>query len=399
MKSKKLHLSMLMYFQLCVVGAYMPILSIYFREYIGLNGLQTGIILSMAAIPSILSPFISAWIVDRVITSRRFLALSHIISAALIMTLSFEKSFPNVLITYLIYTIFQVPTSALVTTLVFHNMEDRNTFGSIRLWGTIGWISAGWIISIIWKFNSGIENMPLALRLSALFSLIVVLLTLKLPKLKLDRDKKVSIIPHEAIAVVKNPEIMLLFIMVFIVATADKFISYGMPVFLNSNGIPQSNIMILLSIGQYSEIFLLLFLSKFIKRLGFKNIFILGLSIEIFRYVVFWLNGPLALTITGIAVHGFIYAFFYASASIYLDHFTDETSRGGVHQLFTLTYLGGASLVGNIFAGFCADHFMVEGLINFKIFWLIPGIMAISTLLILGLRMKRITAHDTPKTI
>lgn len=388
-----------MYFQLCVVGAYMPILSIYFREYLGLNGIQTGVLLSMAAIPSILSPFISAWIVDRVITSRRFLALSHIISAILIMVLSYEKSFSIVLITYLIYTIFQVPTSALVTTLVFHNMEDRNSFGSIRLWGTIGWISAGWIISIIWKFNSGIENMPLALRLSSLFSLIVVFLTLKLPKLKLDRDKKVSIIPHEAIAVVKKPEIILLFALVFFTATADKFITYGMPVFLNSNGIPQEKMMVLLSIGQYSEIFLLLFLSKVIKKLGFKNIFILGLSIEIFRYVVFWLNGPLTLTITGIAVHGFIYAFFYAAASIYLDHFTDETSRGGVHQLFTLTYLGGASLVGNLFAGFCADHFMVEGLINFKIFWLIPGLMATTTLLVLAIKMRRITNHDTLKTL
>lgn len=396
MKTKKLHLSLLMFFQLTVIGAYMPILSIYFRDYIGLTGFQAGIILSMSAIPSILSPFISAWIVDRVITSRRFLALSHIISAILITFLSFQTSYPVVLITYLIYTIFQVPTAALVNALVFHNMVDRNSFGAIRLWGTVGWVAAGWIVSLTWKFMPGLENMPIALRLSALFSLIVVFLTLKLPRLKLDKDKKVSIFPHEAIEVVKKPEVLLLFLLVFIIATADKYLGYGMPFFLSKNGIAQDKMMILLSLGQFSEIILLLTLSKFIMKWGFKNLFLIGLSAEILRFFLFWIDGPLIFTIAGIAIHGVIYAFFYAAASIYLDHFSDDISRGGAHQLFSLTYVGGAGLLGNIFAGYCADHFMIDGIINFKIFWLIPGLASLVTIIILALRMKRISRHDLP---
>ena len=68
MKSKRLHLSLLMFFQLCVVGTYVPILSMYLKVYLGFSGIQTGIILSLASIPSIIIPFLSAWIVDRIIT-------------------------------------------------------------------------------------------------------------------------------------------------------------------------------------------------------------------------------------------------------------------------------------------------------------------------------------------
>lgn len=394
MKTRKLHLSLLMFFQLAVVGAYMPILSIYFKDYLGLSSLQIGIILSIASIPSILAPFISTWIVDRIITSRRFLAISHLIAAILITIISFQKNYSTVLLLYFIYTIFQIPTSALVTALVFHNIKDRNIFGTIRLWGTIGWISAGWIVSFIWKFMGGLENMPLALRLSALFSIIVVLLTLKLPKLKLDHKKKVTILPQEAITVLLKPEIILLFILVLIGATADKFVVYGMPIFLKDLGILQENMLIILSFSQLTEIFMLLILSKIIKSIGFKNIFTLGLTLSIARYLILWLNGPLLLTVLGISLHGFVYALFYSAASIYLDNFTDNKSRAGVHQLFSLTYIGIAGFIGNILAGNIAENFQYNGLVNFKIFWFIPGIMSIVTLFVLTLKMRRITTKS-----
>lgn len=390
MKSKKLHLSLLIFFQLCVVGTYVPILSMYLKEYLGFSGIQTGIILSLASIPSIIIPFLSAWIVDRIITSRKFLTYCHIGSAILLLLLSIEKSYIAVLVTYFSYTILLVPTFALVNALIFHNMEDSNNFGSIRVWGTIGWVMSGWLTGFLMNLDSGNQNMPFILQLSTLFSVVVIILTLKLPKLKLDRSKKGSILPREAFNVIKKPKVLFIYILIFISATTDKFITFGMPLFLNDIGIKQSNIILFLSIGQISEIIMLFTLAAVIIKMGFKKIFIFALILQVLRYTIFYINGPFPLTVLGIFLHGFIFTFFYAAATIYMDNFSDIKSRGGVHQLLTLVQVGLAGLLGNFFAGYMADKFAIDGDINFKIFWMVPVIISLCTLLALAILMKRV---------
>ena len=66
-------------------------------------------------------------------------------------------------------------------------MEDRNSYAGIRFWGTIGWILAGLLMSFIWKLTPGEANLPLALQLSALFTVFIIIIALKLPKLELHK--------------------------------------------------------------------------------------------------------------------------------------------------------------------------------------------------------------------
>lgn len=388
MKTRKLHLSLLMFFQLCVVGAISPILSVYFKDYLGFTGIQVGVILSLASIPSILSPFFSSWIVDRFITSRQFLALCQFLAAILMGLMSIFKEYEFVLITYFIYMILLVPTFALVNTLVFHNTEEAESFGFIRVWGTIGWVVAGWIVSFIWKTTEGPDNMRFAPWLSSIFSFIVVFLTLKLPKLKLDKSKVVSIIPKEAFKIIVKPEVMLLLLTVFISACADKFYFYGTPLYLKSIGVAQDNVLIVLSLGQAPEVIMLFILGGMIKKLGFKKIYLLALFMQILRFLIFSLGLSPALTFIGVSLNGFIYALFYAGSTINLDIYTDSSTRGGVHQLFSLVTVGIAGFTGNLLAGWFADNFSSMGKIDFTMFWKAPLILSIITLLIVAL-LKR----------
>lgn len=390
MKSKKLHLSLLTFFQLCVAGSFIPIISMYLMEYLKFSAIQVGVILSIASIPSIIAPIVSSFLIDRIITSRKFLIICHIGGAIFITLLSFEQNYILVILTYFLYMMLLTPSYALVNILIFHNIKDSSAFGSIRLWGTVGWIFSGWLISFIWNNTTSNKSMPLALQISAIFSIIVVLLTLKLPKIKLEKTTNVSLLPKETIDVLKNPRVIFIFILTFIIAGADRFLAYGLPLFLKDIGTPQGNIPMVMSFGQFPEIFMLFALAPIIKKLGFKRIFIISLVLQVARYTIFWYNGPLLLTYFGISLHGFIYALFYAGSSIYLDNFTDLKSRGSLHQLHTLIYAGVAGFLGNFVAGVIANNASIDGIINFRQFWMVPGIISIGTLLILGLFMKRL---------
>jgi len=394
-----LHLSLLMFFQLCVVGSISPILSVYFKDYLGFSGLQVGIILSIASILSILSPFLTSWIVDRIITSRHLMIICHSVGAILMVVFSLQRSYPMVLTTYFLCMILLIPTYALINTLVFHNTKDSTKFGLIRVWGTIGWILAGWLVSFIWKNTQSPDNMLYAPRLSALFSLVVVFLTIKLPKITLDKNKQVSIIPREAFRVIIKPEVLVILLAVFISSIGDRFYSYGTPLFLQSIGVYKDNILIVLSLGQGPEIIMLFALAFMIRKFGFKNIFIIALIMQVFRFSIFYLRGPLPLTFIGVSLNGFIFALFYAASTIYLDNFTSKESRGGVHQLFSLVSVGISGLTGNLIAGWFAQTFTSGNSINFNIFWRFPLLLSFIAMLILGFFMKRISKEDRERAL
>ena len=57
--------------------------------------------------------------------------------------------------------ILYMPTLALVNSVSFNQMQDpEKEFSSIRIWGTIGWIAAGLLISFMfhWDSQNGVKE-------------------------------------------------------------------------------------------------------------------------------------------------------------------------------------------------------------------------------------------------
>lgn len=388
MESRKTPLALLMFFQLAVLGAFIPIFSMYLKEYLGFSSHQAGYVFVLGAIPSILSPFFSSLIVDRFVTSRRFLMICHVMACGLMVTLSFERTFPAVMTTYFVYNIFLVPSTSLVNSIVFHSIEDSKGFGKIRIWGTLGWIFAGWLISYIWKAQGEESFMPLALILSSFFSLLVVLITLTLPRQELAQRERVPLIPKETFRVLKNRKVIFMLSLIFLFAITDKFYFFGMPLFLKELGADQNSIPRLMSLGQMSEVVMLFTLGFLIKKLGFKRIFTLALILQVARYVIFWSDYSVWLTAVGIFLHGIIFSCFFAAGTIYLDQFTDKFTKSGVHQLMGFLFAGVAGMVGHLLTGSISQGFVLGEAINFKVYWSLPLLLGVVTLVLLVFVMR-----------
>ncbi len=79
-----------------------------------------------------------------------------------------------------------------------------------------------------------------------------------------------------------------------------------------------------MTLGQFSEIFFMLALPFFTKRLGIKKVLLLGLITAAIRYGFFVYGGAeeyftYALLFLGILLHGVSYDFYYVTAYIYVD--------------------------------------------------------------------------------
>ncbi len=137
-------LSIMMFLQYAIWGAWLPILFPYLMGYRGMPLLEVAIVFMVGAVGAIIAPFIAGQIADRYFNTEKFLGLSHIIGGVLVWQLGWVEGFVPLAVFSLLYSIIYSPTLSLTNSLAFHHLPDRDRdFGRVRMWGTIGWIVVG----------------------------------------------------------------------------------------------------------------------------------------------------------------------------------------------------------------------------------------------------------------
>ena len=137
-------LSVMMFLQYAIWGAWLPILYPFLIGHRGFDLDQTGLCLMAGAVGALLGPFIAGQLADRSFATEKLLAVSHGVGAVLVYFLSMADTFPLFVSLSFVYGLVYAPTLALTNSISFANLPDRDRdFGPVRLWGTIGWIAAG----------------------------------------------------------------------------------------------------------------------------------------------------------------------------------------------------------------------------------------------------------------
>lgn len=375
-------LSAMMFMQVFVLGCTSPIITLYLKSDLGFSGLQIGWIMASTALSSIISPLIGACVADRCISAERLLAISHFGAAVLLYTLSFQTRFGAVIVCYLLYGLIIGSTTALTTAITFHHHPGaRTTFGGIRLWGTLGWICAAWIFRFVFASNGGKDaDLTGALLLGVLASLTLGIFSFFIPPaIGTKSNEPATLLPRDSLAVLFGPSLLVLCLFATVISIADRFYVFGGAPYLKSLGMRECDIMPALSVGQVPEVIGLALLGFLIVRFGTKKVFLLGAGLEIVRFLFFvsGVKGPLLYL--AISLHGLTYAFFFVTASIFLDRNCTPQTRSGAHQYFSLIVSGTSTLAGNLLAGLVAELTQsLPGDIAFQYFWTVPLLFSIA---------------------
>jgi nucleoside transporter len=377
--SLRIRLSVMMFLQYFIAGAFMPVMSLYLKEFLHFSGMQTGVILSATAAGALIAPVATSLVADRLLHAERLLGLLHCTGGVLLGFFSLQTEFVPVTLLYLGFTVINVPTFSLTNAIVFHHSpETRHAFGAVRVWGTIGWIAVAWLFSWLWLRGggSGVEasRLPDALKLAALSSLALGLYAFTLPIPHGLRAGRAGFLPAASLRVLSAPPVVRLGLFMLLVSFFYRFYLFGTAPFLRAIGFTDSAILPVMSLGQVPEIFAMGILGWLLLRHGPKKIILLGLLLDVFRYATAAAGGPQWLVIAGLTGHGLAYTFLYTTAAIYLDRFCDGASRTGAHQLFVMMTAGIGGFAGNIFCGAVMDACTVNGAsVNYHAFWLVPS--------------------------
>ncbi len=386
----------MMFLEFFIWGAWFVTLGTFLGNNLKATGSQSAAAFSTQSFGAIIAPFIIGLIADRYFNAEKILGILHLIGAFLMYQMFTSNDFNSFYPYVLSYMIAYMPTLALVNSVSFNQMNDpEKEFSTIRVWGTIGWIVAGLLISFLFHWDSpeGISNgfLKNTFLMAGIASAILGLFSFLLPKTppRVNKDEKVKlsdILGLDALRLLKSRDFLVFFISSILICIPLAFYYQNANPFLSQIGM--ANPTGKMTIGQVSEVLFMLLLPVFFTKFGFKKTLLVGMLAWVLRYCLFAFGNASDLSfmlLTGIALHGICYDFFFVSGQIYTNSKAGEKFKSAAQGLITLATYGVGMLIGFWIAGKVTDAYKIaDNQFNWQTIWLIPaGIAGVVVLIFL----------------
>ena len=358
----RFRLSVMMFLQYAIWGAWAPVLWPYLvgADGLGLTSQQAAFLFGLLPLACILAPFTGGQLADRWVPTQWFLGVVQLVGGVLLLIAAKTHGYSNMLLVFGLYCLLFAPTLALTNSLAFHHLKDEKTFGGIRVWGTIGWIVAGLVLTA-WRKMGTPPGVADSLMLAGVFSIVMGAFCFFLPHTPPAKDEAADPLAfREAFVLLKNPNFLVFMLIAFVVTTELQFYYLPTADFLNrALGIDPSIIPATMSVAQAAEILALaLFLPISLRKLGVRKTLAIGVIAWPLRYVVFAAApyGPIGimrpLVIASLTMHGLGYAFFFVASQIFVDMVATKDIRASAQSLLALVTLGVGTWLGMQFTGY-----------------------------------------------
>ena len=391
-------LSIMMFLQFFIWGGWFVTLGTFLGNNLGAPGAEISMAFSTQSWGAIIAPFIIGLIADRYFNAERILGILHLTGAVLMYQLYNATDFAGFYPYVLAYMILYMPTLALVNSVSFRQMTDTTKqFPYIRVFGTIGWIAAVNLISLLsWDSETSIQQGLLknTFLMVSIASALLGLYSFSLPKTppqagKNEKPGVSQVLGLDALKLLRDRNFLIFFIASIFICIPLAFYYQNLSPFLTESKVVNSSSWT--SVGQVSEVFFMLFLPVFFKRFGFKKTIVLGMLAWAVRYVLFAYGGSSTLffmVVIGIMLHGICYDFFFVSGQIYTDSKAGEKYKSSAQGLIALATYGLGMLIGFWVAGQITDAYVIGEDHHWKNIWLYPAGFATVVLVLFSLSFK-----------
>jgi nucleoside transporter len=401
--SIRARLSAMMFINYVIWGAWYVTLSTYLTSTLHFSGTQAGAIFGTTALASMISPFFVGLVADRFFSTERVLAALHFIGAVLLWRVASAQTFGAVYGLLLAYCLCYFPTIALTNSLTLQHVQDAGRdFPLIRVFGTLGWIAIGVVVG-----SMAIEKSATPFLLASCVSVVMGLFSLILPHTppgaKGEAFSVRRVLGLDALVMLKDKSFFV-FAIASVLACIPLTFYFS---FTNNylNDVHVVNAAGKMTLGQVSEVGMMLAMPWVLRRMTVKGILLIGLAAWAIRYALlaFGDAGPLVwMFYVAILLHGICYDFFFMTGQLYTDQQAPVHLRSAAQGFITFITYGVGMYAGSLISGNALDFFTTgagdAAVRDWKTFWLCSAAGAFAILLIVAVmfrsRAKIEAAHE-----
>jgi NHS family xanthosine MFS transporter len=383
----KKRLVILNFLQFFIWGSWLLTIGAYWFQTRHWSGTSFGAIFSTMGIASLFMPAISGVIADRWINAERLYGSFHLAGAVILFFVPLIND-PSVMYwVILLYMIFYMPTISLAITVSYTALEGKGLnivkeYPPIRVWGTIGFIVALWVISISRAETSAIQ-FYVASGASLLLGLYSFTLPACPPQGKGVKKSFIKALGLNAFSLIMKGKMILFFIFAILLGVALQLSNAYGDTFLHDfkNVVAFKDLVavkypaIIMSVSQISETLFILTIPFFLRRFGIKKVIIISMAAWVLRFGLFAYGNPTGLLwmiILSCIIYGMAFDFYNISGSIYIETQTDPVNRASAQGLFMMMSNGIGAFLGSRISGIIIDNYFTikPGKFNWHGIWL-----------------------------
>ena len=383
----KLRLILLNFLQFFIWGSWLLTIGAYWFQTKHWSGTEFGAIFSTMGIASLFMPAIAGIIADRWVNAEKLYGIFHIMGAIVLFIVPTINDPAAMFWIMLLNMIFYMPTISLAITVNYSVLKNKGRdiikeYPPIRVWGTIGFIVALWIISLTHLETSGAQ-----FYVASAASLFLGIYALTLPKCpplgKTQKKSFISALGLNAFSLFKNTKMAVFFLFAMMLGAAlqltnaygDTFLQDFAKIPLFKDMIAVKYPAIIMSISQISETLFILTIPFFLRKFGIKKVMIFSMIAWVLRFGLFAYGDPgngLWMIILSCIIYGMAFDFFNISGSLYVETQSEPGIRASAQGLFMMMCNGVGAFLGSRISGIVIDNFFTRpnGQFDWRGIWL-----------------------------
>ena len=360
-RSVKLYFRLYFLLIFASMGMLMAYMSLHYDQ-LGFSGIQISTIIVVGSAAVILLAPRYGQLFDRAFNKRSVLIGSLLVMAISLGSIAWLKAFVPVVLFWTIYRAVQGPfysTSENLSYSVASKSTERGTssFGSIRLWGSIGFavstLIAGWIYQ-----NYGFTYNTIVFLVLVALSIVVLLL---IPESVFDisgETKEEHLSLSAVLKLIVNHRF--LWLMALALAISDPVqdgIRAFEPIFMQHLGLEAGMIGLANSLSALGEVPFMIYADRVIRKVGLKQIVIIVIVFDIIRRLLVWFFPTAGIVFVTSVLTSVSFTFRLVCSVTLINMLLPKNVTSTANALIGVTMFGVGYMLSNAVSGFIYDRY------------------------------------------
>lgn len=332
------------FFYFAFVGAFAPYFTLYLQD-IGFSAWEIGVLMSVPQVMRLLAPNLWGWLADHLGRRALIVRVAAFFSVLGFIGFFFTRDYVLMLAAMALVWFFWSAALPLVEAMTLDQLAGQtDRYGSIRLWGSIGFIVSVLVIGAL------LDRLPLvALLWSCLFILACVLASaLPLPETKVGAGGTAPPLGN----LLKRPEVVALLAACFFMSIAHGPLYVFYSIHLVDHGYGKMAIGLFWSLGVLAEIGVFMAMPRLLRHVSLRSVLLASFALAVVRFLLIgWTADSPFLLLFAQLLHGATFGAYHAGAVAVLTRWFAPQQQARMQGLYGSLSFGAGGMIGGLISG------------------------------------------------